>query len=167
MCVARGDGGGRLRSALISMPGSGSTSLLGPSRQMLPTRSSLGTGHTCQCPQQERAHRCPHPKSALWGAAVEHPVLHTGISVHPHAHRPLHLWLWPLSWMGRGFGRVFPCLGPPFTPSPLQHPSPSNRESLKHVYLQFALVPRPSRMIYVAVAGHQPCRRLASRGEEL
>lgn len=37
MCVVRGDGGGRLRSGLISVPGSDSASLLGPTGEDVPS----------------------------------------------------------------------------------------------------------------------------------
>ena len=59
MCVARGDGGGRLRSGLISVPGSDSASPPRPTGEIFPARGSAGTGHACWCPQQEGARRQP------------------------------------------------------------------------------------------------------------
>lgn len=67
MCVVRGDGGGRLCGGLISVPGSDSASLLGPTGEMLPACSTVGTSHTRQCSQQERAHGwpCAHTPDSL------------------------------------------------------------------------------------------------------
>lgn len=137
MCVVRGDGGGRLRSGLISVPGSDSASSPGPTGEMLPACSSAGTGHAHRCPQQERTHGWPRapPKPALQGAAAEHPALHPGFLEHagvarrgliPVPTRCCARGCGPFLWLGKDFGRVSPHCDPPpprpFSSIPLQAP---------------------------------------------